>query len=101
MDGKRTPIGGTHSRDFGELKQQRQLSELRADERGYVRFRCLKCPRTGKVELAKLKERFAPDAGLVDILNTLLPVDCAKTERDPWGHVACGFCYRDLGGPNG
>ena len=52
MQNRRTPIGGTHARDFGDFRQQRTLAELTADPEGYVRFGCLKCPRTGKVELA-------------------------------------------------
>jgi len=96
MDQRRTPIGGTHARDFAQLRAQRPLSDLTADEGGYVRFRCMSCPRTGKVRLSALQERFKPTEGLVGILNTLLPKDCAKREPDPWGNVLCGFCYRDL-----
>jgi hypothetical protein len=92
----RTPLGGTHARDFADFRQQRTLAELTADPEGYVRFRCLKCPRTGKVELAKLRERFKPSEGLVNILNTLVPTDCNLAGADPWGNHPCGFCYRDL-----
>lgn len=90
------PIGSLHVRDFAELRQQRQLSELTADAGGYVRFDCGGCPRTGKIRLADLQARFRPDAGLVDILNALAPKDCPKARPDPWGHRPCRFQYRDL-----
>ena len=89
-------IGQTHSRDFSMHRTQRRLAELRADDQGFVRFRCLKCPRTGKVELAKLRKRFRATEGLVNILNTLAPTDCPMASADPWGNRPCGFCYRDL-----
>jgi hypothetical protein len=98
MDRRRTPIGGTHARDFAAVRQQRTLAELTGDAEGFVRFGCLKCPRTGKVELAKLRARFAPSEGLVNILNRLAPADCPLAGEDPWGNHPCGFCYRDLGG---
>jgi hypothetical protein len=85
-----------HARDFGEMREQRTLAELGADDLGYVRFVCAGCPRTGKVALAKLRERFAPGAGLVNILNTLLPKDCPHAAPDPWGVRSCKFRYRDL-----
>jgi hypothetical protein len=90
-----------HVRDFAQQREQRSLASLTADEGGYVRFVCLHCPRTGKIPLATLRERFRPDAGLVDILNAMLPEDCAKSVPDPSGIRACGFCYRDLGGAQG
>jgi hypothetical protein len=90
------PIGSLHVRDFAELRRQRPLSELTADEGGFVRFACLKCPRTGKVRLASLHARFAPTEGLVGILNDLAPKDCPLAGPDPWSSRACGFCYRDL-----
>lgn len=93
------PIGSLHSRDFADdLRTQRTLAELPADERGYVRLACLHCPRVGKISLAKLQERFAPTAGLNNILHAIMPKDCPKSERDAWGIIRCGFCYRDLGG---
>lgn len=96
MNDIRTPIGGTHARDFAPLRQQRPLSELRADTAGFVRFACLKCPRQDRVALAELRGRFHADAGLVDVLNALAPKDCALAQKDPWGNHLCGFCYRDL-----
>jgi hypothetical protein len=48
------------------------------------------------VALAKLRERFAPGAGLVNILNTLLPKDCPNAAPDPWGVRSRKFHYRDL-----
>ncbi|RAK59879.1 hypothetical protein DJ021_08700 [Phenylobacterium hankyongense] len=85
-----------HDRDFSLHRTQRPLAELRADAQGFVRFNCSKCPRTGKVRLAKLRERFPPTEGLVDILLRLTPTDCEFAERSPWGTRQCGFCYRDL-----
>lgn len=85
-----------HHRDFSLHRMQRTLSALTADDQGFVRFACLKCPRTGKVALAALQARFAPEEGLVNILNTLAPKACALAKADPWGNRACGFCYRDL-----
>lgn len=79
------------------MRTQRTLDTLPADAEGFVRFRCLSCPRTGKIALAKLQERFAPDAGLVNVLNAIMPPDCPKAGADPWGNHPCGFCYRDLG----
>jgi hypothetical protein len=93
------PIGSLHVRDFAPLRTQRPLSDLTADADGYIRFACLKCPRQGKVALAKLRERFQPTEGLVNILNTLAPTDCQHGGVDAWGNHACGFCYRDLGRP--
>jgi hypothetical protein len=90
------PIGSLHVRDFAPLRTQRRLAELTADARGFVRFSCLHCPRTGEVALADLRARFRPDEGLVNILNTLLPADCPGAVRDPSGVVRCGFCYSDL-----
>ena len=90
------PIGSTHARDYTPTREQRTLAELSADDLGYVRFRCLHCPRTAKVQLAKLRERFAPGAGLVNVLNAIRPRDCRQAAPDPWGVVHCGFCYRDL-----
>jgi len=96
MEDERTPIGHMHVRDFAPLREQRPLSELTADEGGYVRFVCRSCPRTGKVKLEALRARFSPDAGLVNILNTLLPADCPEAKPNPWGIRACRFSYRDL-----
>jgi hypothetical protein len=90
------PIGALHVRDFAPMRTQRRLAELGADAAGLVRFSCLHCPRTGEVALADLRARFAPDEGLVNILNTLLPADCPRAARDPSGVVRCGFCYDDL-----
>jgi hypothetical protein len=90
------PIGQMHVRDFADLRQQRTLAELPADAEGFVHFRCRKCPRTEKVELATLQARFRTTEGLVNILNTLAPTDCALAGADPWGNHPCGFCYRDL-----
>lgn len=92
------PIGRMHVRDFAAGNEQRRLATLQADGEGYVRFTCSKCPRTGKVRLAKLRERFSPSEGLVNILNTLAPKDCPHAQPDPSGNHACGFRYRDLGG---
>jgi len=86
-----------HYRDFRDMREQRPLSELPADAEGFVRFKCLKCPRTGKVRLARLQERSTPDTWLVTILNTLLPKDCPDAKPNPWKSTPCGFCYRDLG----
>lgn len=98
MDSRRTPYGGMHSRDFSTYRQQRTLGEAPVDGRGDVRFACTRCPRTGKVAMAELRARFSPQAGLVNILNALLPADCGKSKRTPGGHVECGYYYRDLGG---
>lgn len=96
MQQRRTPIGGTHARDFDSVPMQVPLTNLSADERGYVRFRCMVCPRTGKIRLSDLHARFKPTDGLVNILNAVRPKDCTKSPPDPWGIVRCGFCYRDL-----
>jgi hypothetical protein len=90
----RPPI---HHRDFALDGQQVTLAEAPVDADGLVWFRCLKCPRTGKVRLARLQARFAPTEGLVNILNALAPKDCPLAGADPWGNHLCGFCYRDLG----
>lgn len=91
------PIGSLHVRDFrADLRVQRTLADLTGDDRGDVSFACLKCPHQGKMALAELRARFRPDAGLVDILNVLMPSGCVKAARDPSGSRACGFCYRDL-----
>jgi hypothetical protein len=78
------------------MREQRPLSDLTADQLGYVRFVCTRCPRSGKVKLASLQARFRVDAGLVDILNALAPKDCSGAKRNPWGSHSCGFYYRDL-----
>lgn len=89
-------IGHTHVRDFDLRRSQRALAELAADDAGYVRFSCLKCPRTGLVELAQLRARFRPTEGLVNILNSLAPPDCPLAAPDASGNRTCGYCYRDL-----
>jgi hypothetical protein len=91
-----TPIGGTHVRDFDDLRQQRPLSDLRADHLGHVRFACSLCPRTGEIRLADLRARFPAQAGLVNVLNAVRPADCPHAERDASGTLRCGFHYRDL-----
>ncbi|HEX3365711.1 hypothetical protein [Phenylobacterium sp.] len=84
------------------MRTQAPLSALRADEGGYVRFECLSCPRTGKVPLATLHERFSLNEGLVNILNMLAREVCAAAKKKEAGQRGCGFCYRDLGRkPNG
>ena len=97
----RTPIGGTHVRDFGHCRQQVPLTALPVDPEGFVHFRCLKCPRIGKVSLVELQARVEPTEGLVNILNSLKPLDCELAGPDPWGNHPCGYCYRDLGRANG
>lgn len=94
---KRTPIGGMHARDFEGWRTQRPLAEVSVDSEGYVRFRCLTCPRDGKIAAASLRARFGPTEGLVNILNILKPKDCPHAEPDPSGNHRCGWCYRDLG----
>ena len=94
---RRTPLGGTHARDFKPMRQQAPLSELTAGEDGYVRFSCSRCPRTGKIRLAELHARFAPEAGLVNVLNTVAPRDCGRRSRKHAGDPGCGWYYRDLG----
>jgi hypothetical protein len=96
MPDERTPIGHMHARDFAPMRTQVPLSDLRADEAGWVRFTCKRCPRTGKVRLEALKARFSPDEGLVDILNMLLPADCPHAEPNAWDIRSCGWRYRDL-----
>jgi hypothetical protein len=98
MKDRRTPIGGTHARDFDQLQQQTPLAELRADERGFVRFDCKICPRTGEIALADLRARFALNAGLVGILNAIRPSDCPGAGVDFQGFNRCGYRYRDLAG---
>jgi hypothetical protein len=98
---ERTPIGGTHARDFALVREQVPLCELKPDEAGYVRLACRACPRTDKIPLADLKARFAPEAGLVNILNAIRPTDCPGAGFNAVGHNRCGIYYRDLGGPNG
>ena len=94
---KRTQIGGMQARDFDSGQTQALLETVPQDEQGYVRFACMSCPRTGKVAAAKLRDRFAPTEGLVNILNVLKPKDCPRARPDPWGNHRCGWCYRDLG----
>lgn len=94
-------IGQTHARDFGLHRQQVPLAELQADPEGFVRFCCKVCPHTGKIALVDLRARFAPDAGLVNILNAIRPHDCPGAGLDFQGFNRCGIHYRDLGGPNG
>jgi len=101
MQDRRTPIGGTHARDWQPLREQVALANVPVDARGDVRFGCRRCPHTGKVAAADLRARFAPDAGLVNILNALRPKDCPGAGVDFQGFNRCGFYYRDLGGPNG
>ena len=101
MPDQRTPLGGTHARDWQPLREQVPLAEAPVDARGFVRFNCRACPRTGKIALADLKARFAPDAGLVNILNAIRPTDCPGAGFDAVGHNRCGIYYRDLAGPNG
>jgi hypothetical protein len=96
MSDGRTPIGHMHARDFAPMREQRPLSSLTADAGGYVRFACRSCQRTGKVKLSALRERFRPNEGLVNILNTLLPKECPKAAPNPWGIRSCKFRYRDL-----
>ena len=96
MPRERTPIGRMHVRDFAPARTQRPLSDLTADGLGYVRFDCGGCPRTGKVRLEALKARFAPDTGLVNVLNSILPQDCPLRDPDPSGSRLCRFRYRDL-----
>jgi hypothetical protein len=93
---ERTAIGGMHARDFDDFRQQRPLSDLTADHLGYVRFACKRCPRTGRIRLADLRARFPPEAGLVNILNAVMPKDCPGNARDAQGIKRCGFHYRDL-----
>jgi hypothetical protein len=90
------PIGSTHARDYAPMREQLPLSSLTADESGFVRFKCSKCPRLEKAPLAKLRERFHPDAGLVNILNAILPTDCPNATPNASGIRSCGFHYRDL-----
>jgi hypothetical protein len=90
---ERTPIGGMRASDFADLREQRPLSDLRADAGGYVRF---DCPRAGKLKLETMLTRFRPGAGLVNILNALAPKDCPKTEPNPSGIRSCAWRYRDL-----
>lgn len=101
MQDQRTPLGGTHARDWRALREQVPLAELRADARGFVRFDCKSCPHTGEIALADLRRRFAPDAGLVNILNTIRPNDCPGAGADFQGFNRCGIRYRDLEGSNG
>ncbi|THD56534.1 hypothetical protein [Phenylobacterium sp.] len=90
------PPGYMKTRDFAPMRQQVPLSELTGDARGDVWFACTRCPHAERRALADLRARFAPDAGLVNILNTLRPKDCPKSERNASGIVGCGFHYRDL-----
>jgi hypothetical protein len=101
MQDERTPIGGTHARDWRPLREQVPLSELRADAAGFVHLDCRACPRTEKIALADLRARFAPDAGLVNILNAIRPTDCPHAGFDAVGHNRCGIYYRDLAGQSG
>ena len=93
---ERTPLGGTHARDFDDGRQQVPLSELTGDDLGYVRFDCTRCPRRGKIRLEALRARFAPAAGLVNILNAVAPKDCPGARHDAQGIKRCGFHYRGL-----
>jgi hypothetical protein len=90
------PIGQTHDRDFSLHRQQVPLAELRADAEGFVHFRCKACPRTDRIALAELKARFAPEAGLVNILNAIRPKDCPGAGVDFQGFNRCGIHYGDL-----
>lgn len=98
---RRTPIGGTHARDWEPLRTQVSLTNVPVDDRGYVRFNCKTCPHAGEIAVADLRARFAPDAGLVNILNAIRPKDCPGAGADFQGFNRCGIYYRDLGGPNG
>jgi hypothetical protein len=93
---ERTPIGGTHARDYRPMREQRPLTDLTADPLGYVRFTCSRCPRLGKIRLADLQARFAAAAGLVNVLNAVAPRDCPHAKPNPSGTRSCGFRYRDL-----
>lgn len=93
---ERTPLGGMHARDFDACRQQVPLAELTGDHLGYVRFACTRCPRRGKIRLEALRARFAPDAGLVNVLNAIAPKDCPGAKHDAQGIKRCGFHYRDL-----
>ena len=87
-----------HHRAFGLQRTQVTLAELPADAEGFVRFWCRRCPRTDRIPLATLKARFAPEAGLVNILNAIKPPDCPLAGEDAQGNHPCDYRYRDLGG---
>ena len=100
MQNQKTPIGGTHARDWQPLREQAPLSALKPDDAGFVHFECVACPRTDKIALADLRARFAPDAGLVNILNAIRPTDCPHAGFDAVGHNRCGIYYRDRAAPS-